>query len=150
MRLSAAARDSAKRATSSASMHMAYDNLDAATKEHLASLCAIHSLDLSRSRRHGDDPMTEAPKRAKPPVAHPIVRTRPETGRKCLFLGDHAWRVEGMPLEEGRQLIEELNAAIIRPELVYTHRSRPGSRSSMPVVLAPCRRSAGASIRTRS
>ena len=98
-----------------ASMYTAYDDLDAATKERLASLRAIHSLDFSRTRRHGDDPMSEAQKKAKPPVAHPIVRIHPETGRKCLFLGDHAWCVEGMPLEEGRRLIEELNAAIIRP-----------------------------------
>src|ERR687892_2635361 len=119
-------------------MYDAYESLDAATRERLAPLRAIHSLDFSRTRQHGDDPMSEAQKQARPPVAHPIVRIHPETGRKCLFLGDHAWRIEGMPLEEGRQLIEELNAAIIRPELVYTHRSRPGSRSSMPVVLAPC------------
>ena len=30
-----------------------------------------------------------------------------------------------MPLEAGRQLIEELNAAIIQPELVYAHRWWP-------------------------
>lgn len=108
-----------------ASMYTAYDNLDEATKERLAPLRAVHSLDFSRARRHGEDLMTEAQKKARPPVAHPIVRTHPQTGRKCLFLGDHAWRIEGMPLEEGRQLIEELNAAIIRPELVYTHRWRP-------------------------
>jgi taurine dioxygenase len=109
-----------------ASMYDAYDNLDVATKGRLASLRAIHSLDFSRTRRHGDDPMSEAQKQARPPVAHPIVRIHPETGRKCLFLGDHAWCVEDMPLEQGRQLIEELNASIIRPELVYTHRWRPG------------------------
>jgi taurine dioxygenase len=109
-----------------ASMYAAYDDLDQAMKERLAPLRAIHSLDFSRTRRHGDDPMSEAQKKAKPPVAHPIVRIHPETGRKCLFLGDHAWCVEGMPLEAGRQLIEELNASIIRPELVYTHRWRPG------------------------
>ena len=110
-----------------ASMYDAYDALDEAMKERLAAPC-VRSIRwiFSRTRRHGDDPMTEAQKKAKPPVAHPIVRIHPETGRKCLFLGDHAWCVEGMPLEAGRQLIEELNAAIIRPELVYTHRWRPG------------------------
>jgi taurine dioxygenase len=67
-----------------ASMYAAYDALDEATKERLGSLRAIHSLDFSRTRRHGDDPMSEAQKKAKPPVAHPIVRIHPETGRKCL------------------------------------------------------------------
>jgi taurine dioxygenase len=109
-----------------ASMYAAYDNLDDATKERLASLRAVHSLDFSRARRHGEDLMTEEQKKARPPVAHPIVRIHPETGRKCLFLGDHAWCVEGMDLQQGRQVIEQLNAAIVRPELVYTHRWRPG------------------------
>ena len=44
-----------------------------------------------------------------PPVAHPIVRTHPETGRKAIFLGDHAESIEGMDYDEGRALIEELN-----------------------------------------
>ena len=70
--------------------------------------------------------MTEEQKKARPPVDHPIVRTHPETGRKCIFLGDHAWYVQDMPFEEGRQLIENLNAAIIDRKRVYTHRWRRG------------------------
>ncbi|MGI9434874.1 MAG: TauD/TfdA dioxygenase family protein [Geminicoccaceae bacterium] len=112
--------------TKFASMYDAYDALDERTRERLAKLRAVHSLDFSRSRRHGDDPMTEAQKQAKPPVDHPIIRTHPETGRKCVFLGDHAWRVEGFPLEDGRALIETLNTQIIDPAKVYTHRWKPG------------------------
>ncbi|MEM7023693.1 MAG: TauD/TfdA family dioxygenase, partial [Pseudomonadota bacterium] len=87
-----------------ASMYRAYENLDEGTQQRLAALKAIHSLDFSRSRRHGEDPMSEEQKQARPPVAHPILRLHPETGRKCLFLGDHAWCIEGMPLDEGRRL----------------------------------------------
>lgn len=108
------------------SMYDAYEALDDATRQHLAPLHAIHNLDFSRTRRHGEDPMTDEQKRAKPPVDHPIVRTHPETGRKCLFLGDHAWCVQGMAVEAGRQLIEDLNTSIIEPELVYTHMWLPG------------------------
>lgn len=108
------------------SMYDAYEALDAATRARLAPLRAIHNLDFSRTRRHGEDLMSEAQKRARPPVDHPIVRIHPETGRKCLFLGDHAWRIQGMPLEDGRRLIDQLNAAIIVPERVYTHHWRPG------------------------
>ena len=108
------------------SMYDAYDALDDATQQRLAPLRAIHNLDFSRTRRHGEDPMTEEQKRAKPPVDHPIVRIHPETGRKCLFLGDHAWCVQGMPIKAGRQLIEDLNSSSIEPELVVTHMWHPG------------------------
>jgi taurine dioxygenase len=107
-------------------MYDAYDALDDGMQARLAPLRAVHNLDFSRTRRHGEDPMSEEQKKARPPVDHPIVRTHPETGRKCVFLGDHAWYIRDMPLDEGRQLIEDLNAAIIDPERVYTHRWRPG------------------------
>jgi taurine dioxygenase len=102
-------------------MYGAYERLDPAWKARIASLRAVHNLDFSRSRRHGEDPMTEEQKRAKPPVDHPIVRTHPETGRKCIYLGDHAEYVVGMPYDEGRGLIEELNALAVHPDLTYEH-----------------------------
>jgi alpha-ketoglutarate-dependent taurine dioxygenase len=109
-----------------ASMYDAYDALDDGMKRRLAALRAVHNLDFSRTRRHGEDLMTEEQKKARPPVDHPIIRTHPETGRRCIFLGDHAWYIRDMPFEEGRQLIEDLNAAIIDPERVYTHCWRRG------------------------
>ena len=60
-----------------------------------------------------------------PPVAHPIVRTHPETGRKAIFLGDHAESIEGMDYEAGRALIEQLNALVTSPSRVYTHKWNP-------------------------
>lgn len=109
-----------------ASMYDAYDGLDDATRERLSGLRAIHNLDFSRTRRHGVDLMTEEQKKARPPVDHPIIRTHPETGRKCIFLGDHAWRIEGMALEDGRALIEELNGKIIDAQRVHTHHWQVG------------------------
>jgi taurine dioxygenase len=70
--------------------------------------------------------MTEAQRSAVPPVDHPIVRTHPETGRKCLFLGDHAEYIVGMGYDEGRALIEELNALAVHKDLTYEHRWTPG------------------------
>ncbi|HZQ74935.1 MAG TPA: TauD/TfdA family dioxygenase [Burkholderiales bacterium] len=103
-------------------MYGAYERLSPAWKARIASLRAVHNLDFSRTRRHGEDPLTDEQRRARPPVDHPVVRTHPETGRKCLFLGDHAESIVGMPYDEGRTLIEELNALAIRPELTYEHR----------------------------
>jgi taurine dioxygenase len=107
-------------------MYGAYERLDATWKARIANLRAVHNLDFSRTRRHGEDPMTEAQRLATPPVDHPIVRTHPETGRKCLYLGDHAECIVGMPYAEGRALIEELNALAVHPDLTYEHRWKPG------------------------
>ena len=105
-------------------MYGAYERLDGRWKARIAGLRAVHNLDFSRNRRHGEDPLTDEQRRAKPPVDHPVVRTHPETGRKCLYLGDHAEYILGMPYDEGRALIEELNALAIHPDLCYEHRWR--------------------------
>ncbi len=105
-------------------MYGAYAALSDEMKSRLADARALHNLDFSRSRRHGEDPMTEAQRRDVPPVDHPVVRTHPETGRKCIFLGDHAETIIGLDYEQGRKLVEEINALAIRPELTYRHRWR--------------------------
>jgi len=106
-------------------MYGAYERLGPAWKSRIANLRAVHNLDFSRTRRHGEDPMSEAQRRETPPVDHPVVRTHPETGRKCLYLGDHAEFIVGMPYAEGRALIEELNALAVHPDLTYEHRWTP-------------------------
>ncbi len=69
--------------------------------------------------------MTEAQKREAPPVEHPVVRRHPETGRTCLYLGDHAESIVGMPYDEGRALIDELNGLAVNEDLTYRHRWQP-------------------------
>jgi taurine dioxygenase len=107
-------------------MYGAYERLDSAWKRRIADLRAVHNLDFSRNRRHGEDPMTDEQRRATPPVDHPVARTHPETKRKCLFLGDHAESIVGMAYDDGRALIEELNALAPHPDLTYEHRWQPG------------------------
>ena len=106
-------------------LYEAYERLSPAWKARIASLRAVHNLDFSRTRRHGEDPMTEEQRLAKPPVDQPVVRTHPETGRKCIYLGDHAESIVGMPYAEGRALIEELNALAVHPDLTYEHHWTP-------------------------
>jgi alpha-ketoglutarate-dependent 2,4-dichlorophenoxyacetate dioxygenase len=102
-------------------MYGAYERLSPEWKQRIAGLRAVHNLDFSRTRRHGEEPMTEAQRNEVPPVDHPIVRTHPETGRKCLFLGDHAEYVLGMQYDESRKLIEELNRLAVHSDLTYDH-----------------------------
>ena len=76
----------------------------------------MHNLDFlahAASRRRSDDRGSSVSKRRRSTI--PIVRTHPETGRKCLYLGDHAEYIVGMPYDEGRALIEELNALAVHP-----------------------------------
>ncbi|WP_420566386.1 TauD/TfdA dioxygenase family protein [Thalassobaculum sp.] len=108
-----------------ADMAAAYDGLSPEWKARLGGLRAFHNLDFSRTRRHGHEPMTEKQKAEVPPVDHPMVRTHPETGRKALFLGDHAEWIDGMDYEAGRALIEEVNALATPDHLVYRHRWLP-------------------------
>jgi taurine dioxygenase len=107
-------------------MYGAYERLDDGWKKRIEHMRAVHNLDFSRTRRHGEEPMTEAQKHAAPPVDHPVVRTHPETRRRCLYLGDHAESIVGMSYGEGRALIDDLNARAVHPDLTYEHHWTPG------------------------
>ena len=108
-----------------ANMYAAYDALDAGMKRRIEGLRAIHDLDASRQRA-GAPPMTEAQRREAPPVDHPLVRTHPETGRKCLYVSHHAMRIEGMGDEEGKSLLGALMDHATQPRFVYAHRWKQG------------------------
>jgi alpha-ketoglutarate-dependent taurine dioxygenase len=72
-------------------------------------------------------PLTDAEKAMLPDVFHPLVRTHPETGRKCLYIGNEAsaWIV-GMDDDEGKALIDELMDFARQPHFVYAHKWRDG------------------------
>jgi alpha-ketoglutarate-dependent taurine dioxygenase len=71
-------------------------------------------------------PLSPADLREHPAVDHPLVRTHPETGRKALYLGNHASHILGMPEAEGRALLDEMLEHTTQPQFVYTHRWRIG------------------------
>jgi taurine dioxygenase len=111
--------------TQFADMYFGYELLPAAMKARIEGRHAIHNFDFSRTRRHGEAPLTAEQKAKTPPVAHPIVRMHPETGRKAIFLGDHAESIEGTDYKEGRDLIEQLNVMITPAAGVYSHTWSP-------------------------
>ena len=111
--------------TQFADMYAGYELLPAVIKKKIEGKRAIHNFTFSRKRRHGEDPLSAKQSAEVPPVAHPIVRTHPETGRKAIFLGDHAEYIEGMPYDEGRALIEEINVLATPAANVYSHVWQP-------------------------
>jgi taurine dioxygenase len=62
-----------------------------------------------------------------PPVMHPIVRTHPYTGKKCLcIMRDDCTSIEGLEQDEAEALIAALSDHIVKPAFVYRHQWRPG------------------------
>jgi taurine dioxygenase len=102
-----------------------YETLPEETKQRIEDLRVIHSWEASR-RNTGNPPATEAEKKDRPPVTHPLVRTHPSTGKKVLYVGMHTSHVEGMSERESRALLDSLANHTTKPEFVYTHTWRPG------------------------
>ncbi len=111
--------------TGFADMYAAFEAMTPDERRRLEGMRAIHNLNFSRNRRHGEEPMTDEQRRSAPPVDQPIVRTHPETGRKAIYLGDHAESIVGMDYDEGRKFIEALNERIVAMGRTYFHSWRP-------------------------
>lgn len=109
--------------TEFADMRAAYDALPQETKRRIDKLVCEHSIFNSRAKL-GFANFSAEERAAMPPVPQVMVRTIPQTGRKCLYLASHAGRVIGMDDAQGRALIEELMAHATQRQFVYTHRWR--------------------------
>jgi len=103
------------------SMRHAYATLPEATRRALEDKVVVHSILYSRSTiaKGLFDPSQE---KGLAPVRQALVRANPVNGRKSIYIGSHAWYVEGMPYDESRRLLDELLAHTVRPENVYQHR----------------------------
>ncbi|HET8996796.1 MAG TPA: TauD/TfdA family dioxygenase [Acetobacteraceae bacterium] len=90
-------------------MYAAYDTLPDDVQHRIADLQAIHPMTHSSSGkpRKGFENITDVTQ--VPGPRHPLVRTHPDTGRKCLFLGRrlNAY-VCGLPVEESEALLDRL------------------------------------------
>jgi len=107
-----------------ADMIAAFDALKDEERTKLESMRVVHSWELSRENI--GRVMSEDEKRDAPTNVWPLARTHPDSGRKCLFVGMHASHLEGMPLEEGRSMIEALEARATVEPFTYRHHWRQG------------------------
>ncbi len=107
-----------------ADMTAAYDALDAQEKAELDGVRVIHSWELSRQK--SGQQATPEEIRDAPPMSHPLVRVHPDSGRKCLFMGEHASHFDGRPMVEGRARLAALQAHATQEPFVYRHRWRAG------------------------
>tara|TARA_Y100000588_G_scaffold341898_1_gene386269 strand:- start:3146 stop:4000 length:855 start_codon:yes stop_codon:yes gene_type:complete len=116
-----------------ANQYMAYENLSTGMKKLLNNLKAVHNdsrvagpkvgLNSKRATKVREDENWEMTENV-----HPVVRTHPETGKKCLFINCiYVHHFEGMTVEESSDLLDFLYTESTRPEYTCRFRWQTGS-----------------------
>ena len=104
--------------------YKAYEALSPQIKEQISGRKAmqVYTYDGGLLDRNG----MVAPERGVS-YAHPLVRTHPATGRKSLYVNRlMTHHIEGLPVDESRDLLQILFQTLERPEFIYEHRWRVG------------------------
>ena len=110
-----------------ANMYLAYDALPDGLKTRIEGLEAIHDATYNSAgfRRKGYEELTD-PRRA-PGAHHGLVRTHPESKRKCLFLGRRRNSyILGLDLAESEALLDELWAHATQPQFTFRQQWKVG------------------------
>lgn len=96
----------------------AYDDLPQAMKDRIEGLTARHCYFYSRMK--AGYPTSEEELDAMSHAQQPVVMPHKGSGRKAIYLGAHARDILGMSREEGRALIDELNAWVTQDRYVIS------------------------------
>jgi taurine dioxygenase len=119
-------------ATEFANMHAAYDGLPAEMKRDLEGMTVLHDFDkfwemMRREKGSKRPPLTEAQKKAKPPVSHPVFLTHPITKRKVLYANPgYSIRINELPDEESDRTLAFLFKHQLKPEYRYAFHWQEG------------------------
>jgi len=114
-------------ATEFSSMQAAYEGLPENLKSKLAGMTVLHDFNKFWDKMRNEKgskrpPLTEAQKKAKPPVSHPIFLTHPITGRKVLYANPgYSMRINQLPQKESDEILEFLFEHQLKPEYRYRH-----------------------------
>ena len=107
-----------------ANMYLAYETLSAPVKKMLAGLTAIHAGERYYRGRYGVDDTGKT----YPSSEHPVVRTHPVTGKKCLFVNRvFTMRIAGLKKIESDAILEMLCRHIETPEFSVRFKWRADS-----------------------
>lgn len=110
-----------------ADMRAAYDALDDETRERIAGLSAYHSLYHSQAKighRAKSGGLSGFHNEGAP--LRPLVKVHPETGRKALYIGRHAYGIPGLSDEASEQLLDELIEFACRAPRTTMHHWKVG------------------------
>jgi len=112
-------------ATEFSNMHAAYEGLPAEMKRDLEGMTVLHDFNkfwemMRREKGSKRPPLTEAQRKAKPPVSHPIFLTHPITRRRVLYANPgYAVRINELPEKESAQTLKFLFEHQLKPEYRY-------------------------------
>ena len=114
-----------------ADQHQAYEDLSQELKERLSTLRAEHSYITKYEELRAKSPwrpkLTGEQLEQVKPVAHPVVRTHPETGQKALFVSEHFTpRILGLSEVESRELLDFLFSHGTQEKYTYRHQWQAG------------------------
>ena len=122
-----------------ADMRAAYEALEESTRTKLEGLSAHHSLYYSQSKLGYAQEADADPEAERDPGGYngygflgqeaplrPLIKTHPETGRKSLLIGRHAYGIPGLEPEESEALLGELLDFACQPPRVYEHAWKEG------------------------
>ena len=107
-------------------MHAAYEGLPEKLKKELEGKTVLHDFNKfweKMRNREGSRraPLSEAQRRAKPPVSHPIFLTHPITGRKVLYANPgYSTRINELSEKESEATLAFLFEHQTRPEYRYS------------------------------
>jgi taurine dioxygenase len=110
------------------SMHAAYDGLPQELKTRLDGMTVLHDFNkfwdmMRREKGSKRPPLTEAQKKAKPPVSHPIFLTHPITKRKVLYANPgYSMRINELPQQESDEILAFLFEHQTQPKYRYASR----------------------------
>jgi taurine dioxygenase len=113
------------------SVTAAYDALPDDIKQRLDGKKAINSYNYtyeSKVQKFSREPLTEEQKKNAPPdIAHPLIRTHPVTGKKCIFVNEgYSTQIVGMPETDGKAMLSYLFDHVVKPDFLYRHRWQVG------------------------
>ena len=114
-----------------ADMAAAYDALDDAMRRRVERYSAHHSLVHSQQKvgfthkERDSEYMGYGMDQAVAPL-RPLVKTHPETGRRSLTIGRHAYGIPGLSDKNSKELLDELVDLACRAPRIHHHRWTPG------------------------
>src|SRR5216684_828016 len=104
----------------------AYDGLPAALRKKLEGKTVLHDFNkfwemMRREKGSQRPPLTEAQRKAKPPVSHPVFLRHPLTGQRVLYCNPgYAVRINELPERESDEMLEYLFEHQLKPEYIHT------------------------------